>query len=544
MNGEQDKIKEYAVGIEVFDKDSTFDPRTDTIVRVEARRLRSSLIEYYATQGRGDALRIDYPKGSYVPVFRSQESAPSGDQEESQVFTSIAALPFVNMSDDPANEYFSDGLTEELINALSKIEGLHVAARTSVFQFKGKNHDIRKIGRQLNVGAVLEGSVRREGDRVRVTAQLNSTANGYHLWSETYDRDMKHVFAIQEDISQAIAQKLRIQVPVGARRLVKQYTEDPEAHDLYLRGRYFWNKRVDEAVRKGITYFQQAIDRDPGFALAWSGLADCFLSLAFSFDAGTTSPHEAVPRAKAALSRALEIDDSLPEAHISLAFVRFLFDWDWRETEAQFGRALELNPRYAHAHHWYSHYLMAVGRVQDSLVESKRALELDPLDAIINTHMGWHHLYAHEYKQAIEHLDSALELAPNYFHTQRELGRAYAQMGRYREAVNALQKALRLAPEDGFALGALGNVYGLAGKKAAAEKLLAGLKKLAGRRYVSPYFEAAIYAGLGRNDLSITSLEKAYAERADALVYLKAEPMFANLHGEPKFAALLEKMAL
>ncbi|HYM10824.1 MAG TPA: tetratricopeptide repeat protein, partial [Bryobacterales bacterium] len=542
LAGQGERLKEYLVAIEVFDKEGSFDPRTDTIVRVEARRLRSTLIEYYATGGRNDAVRIDFPKGSYIPTFQNQELPAVRHKRED--ISSIAALPFVNMSADPANEYFSDGLTEELINALARVEGLRVAARTSAFQFKGKNYDIREIGRLLNVGAVLEGSVRKEGNRLRVTAQLNSVADGFHLWSETYDREMKQVFAIQEDISQAIVKTLQIEAARNRKPLVKHYTENPEAHDLYLRGRYFWNKRGEQGIQKGIEYFRRAIEKDPDYASAYTGLADAWASLGFSFDAGTISPTEAVPQAKAAASKALALDDRLAEAHISMAFVRFLYDWDWAKAEKEFQRALQLDPDYAHAHHWYSHYLLAMGRAGESLEESKRALELEPLDAILNTHLGWHYLYSHQYDQAIEHLRHALEIDPGYFHSQREIGRAYAQKGMYREAIAALHKALRHAKEDGFALASLGYTYAAAGQRDDAQRLLDEMQQLGRRRYISPYFPAAIYAGLGENGRALDQLDKACQERADALVYLRVEPMFGGLHADPRFAGLLKTIGL
>lgn len=544
LAGKGDRLKEYLLGAEVFDKDASFDPRTDTIVRVEARRLRSVLIEYYATSGRNDPVRIDFPKGNYAPVFRNCE-VPQGDDSARGQISSIAALPFLNISGDPADEYFSDGLTEELINALAKVEGLHVAARTSGFQFKGKNYDVREIGRRLGVGAVLEGSVRKEGNWLRITAQLNSTSDGYHLWSETYDREMTQVFAIQEEISRAIVETLKLRVAEkGSGPLVKRHTENPEAHDLYLRGRYFWNRRGEEGAQKSIQYFQQAIEKDPHYALAYAGLADAYLSLAFSFDAGTVPPAQATPRAKAAALKALELDDHLAPAHISLAFVSFLYEWDWNEAERQFQRALALDPRYAHAHHWYSHYLLALGRVEESLAQSKRALELDPLDAILNTHMGWHHLYSHQYELAVEHLRNALEMDPNYFHSQRELGRACSEKGLYREAVSLLRRALRQAKEDGFALASLGYAYAAWGKRNEARRTLEHLRRLSPRRYISPYFPAAIYAGLGEKERALEQLERAYEERSDALVYLKTEPMFSSLYSLPRFKRLVQRMGL
>ncbi|HYL38309.1 MAG TPA: tetratricopeptide repeat protein [Bryobacteraceae bacterium] len=538
-----ERLKEYVLGIEVFDKEESFDPRIDTIVRVEARRLRLTLLEYYATRGQDDPVRIDFPKGSYVPTFYTQGSrAAHGEPRE---ISSVAALPFVNMSADPADEYFSDGLTEELIHALAGVEGLRVAARTSAFQFRGKSHDIRKIGRQLRVGTVLEGSVRKDGDRLRVTAQLNNTNDGCHLWSETYDRAMTQVFAIQQEIAQAIVNTLRIKAAQKRdRQLVSYHTQNVEAHDLYLRGRYFWNKRGAHEIQKSIEYFGGAIEKDPRYALAYTGLADAYASLGFSFDAGILSPTEAVPKAKAAISKALQLNDGLAEAHLSLAFVRFLYDWDWAGAESEFCRAIELDPLYAHAHHWYSHYLLAMGRVEESLEESWRAIEIEPLDAILNTHLGWHHLYSNQHDLAIEQLRRALEVHPGYFHSRREIGRAYTQKGMYRQAIASLHKALRQSKEDGFTLASLGYAYAAAGRRDDARRVLDEIRGLSGRRYISPYFAAAIHAGLGEPDLAFAHLDEAWRERADALVYLTTEPMFDSLHSDSRFTSLMKRMGL
>jgi TolB-like protein/tetratricopeptide (TPR) repeat protein len=536
--GEGDKLKEYIIGIEVFDKRESFDPRTDTVVRVEARRLRSALTEYYAGDGRDDPLRIAFPKGGYAPVFEEQPRVVL----QSPPLSSIAVIPFVNMSADPANEYFSDGLTEELINVLARVEGLRVVARTSVFQFKGKADDIRHIGKLLNVGVVLEGSVRQEKDRLRVTAQLNNTADGYHLWSETYEFEMKNVFAIQDEIARAIVETLKIKKGPG--HLVWPHTENLEAYNLYLKGRHCWNKRTAPWVWKGIDYFKSAIENDPKYARAYAGLADSYCALGFSFDAGALPPREAMPKAEAALRRALELDDRLAEAHVSMAFVRFLYDWDWTAAEAEFRRALELNPRYAHAHHWYSHFLLAVGRTEASLAESRRCLELDPLDAILCTHMGWHYLYSHQYDLAIEELHRALDMHPNYPLSQRELGRAYSQKGMYREGIAALQKEMALWSGDAFALSALGYSYGTSGDKAEAHKVLEKLIRMTGDRYVSPYYMAAVYAGMGEPDQGLTWLERAYEDRSDLLVYLGIEPMFESLHSHPRFVKLLKQIGL
>ncbi|MBI3696829.1 MAG: hypothetical protein HY238_18580 [Acidobacteria bacterium] len=308
LRGEGDRLKEYLLGVEVFDRRSSYDPRIDPIVRVEARRLRSKLEKYYETEGRGDPVRIDFPKGGYSPVLRERDRAAPAPERRT-----IAVLPFANLSSDPENEYFSDGLTEELIQALTKVEGLRVVAWSSAFQFKGKARDIRQVGRQLSVDTVLEGSVRRADDRLRITAQLVDVSDGRYLWSQIYEREMKDVFAIQDEISRAIADTPRIKL-TGA--LVKPYTVNLEAYNLYLRGRFNWNKRTEEGLRKAIEYFEQALAGDAQYAPAYCGLADCYSMLG---QYGLSPPREVMPQAKAAATRALDIDEALAEAHASFA---------------------------------------------------------------------------------------------------------------------------------------------------------------------------------------------------------------------------------
>lgn len=456
---------------------------------------------------------------------------------------SIAVLPFTNMSSDAENEYFCDGLAEELINALTKIEGLHVVARTSAFSFKGKEVDVREIGRKLNVSAVLEGSVRKAGAKLRIMAQLINVADGYHLWSERYDRQMEDVFEIQDEISLAIVAVLKVKL-LGTEKaaLLKRHTDDPEAYHLYLQGRYCWNKRTPEGIDKGIKYFQQAIELDTNYAVAYAGLADCYLHRG----GGSIGlpPHEAMPKAKAAAMKALELDNTLAEAHASLATAQAYYDWDWSEAEKEYKRAIELNPNYTEAHHSYSHFLTAMSRPEESLAESQRALELEPIDLAMNVHLGWHYIQARQYDPALTHLHKTLEMDSNFLLTHLYLGLAYEQKGMLEDAIAALRAATALSELSTEAAAALGHAYGLAGRTREAREMLGGLKKQAQRGYVSTYFIATVHLGLGEIDETFEWLSKAYNDREQWLIYLNVEPKLDGLRLDPRFADLMRRVGL
>ncbi len=457
---------------------------------------------------------------------------------------SIAVLPFVNISADPENEYFSDGMTEELINALTKVEGLHVASRTSAFAFKGQHQDIRKVGEQLNVSTVLEGSVRKAGNKLRITAQLINVADGYHLWSETFEREMKDVFAIQDEISRAIVNALKVKLTGKENApIVNLYTENLEAYNLYLQGRYFWNRRTEEGLKRAIEYFEQAIEKDQKYALAYAGLADCYNLLgAYS----VLPPKESVPRAKTAAAKALTIDNTLAEAHEALAHVRMLYDWNWSDAERDFKQAIELNANYATARQRYAIYLTAMGRFDEAIVEIKRAKELDPISLIINTDVGLMFYLKRQYDEAIEQYLKTLEIDSSFSVAHFALGLAYEQKDQFPEAIAEFQKAITLSGGSTIMLAALGHAYAVAGKRAEAEKVFTELKALSKRRYVSPYSIATIYVGLGEKEQAFIWLQKAFEERSiwQIHLHLKVDPRLDSLHSDPRFTALLKKIGL
>jgi TolB-like protein/tetratricopeptide (TPR) repeat protein len=455
---------------------------------------------------------------------------------------SIAVLPFANLSADPDQEYFCDGMAEEIINALTQVEGLRVVARTSAFAFRGKKVDIREIGRKLNVETLVEGSVQRAGNRVRVTTQLVNVADGYHLWSAKYDREMEDVFAIQDEISLAIVGKLKVKLLGKEKaRLMKHHTLDLDAYHLYLKGRFFWNKRTEKGLKKGVEYFEHAIQKDPNYALAYTGVADSYNILGFY---SVLRPKEAFPRAKTAAKKALEIDETIAEAHTSLAFAQLFYDWNWSAAEREFHHAFQLNPGYATAHHWYAEYLSFMGRLDEAIAEAKRALGFGPLTLIINALTSWVFYYARQYDQAIRQSQKTLELDREFVPAIFWLGLAYEQKGLFEKAEAQLHKAISLSERSPLILAALGGLYAAWGKRGEAQNVLEELKQTSDHVYVTPYYISAICAGLGDKDQAFEWLEKAYRERDNWLVYLKIDPIWDGVRADSRFTALLKKVGL
>jgi serine/threonine-protein kinase len=455
---------------------------------------------------------------------------------------SIAVLPFANLSADLDQEYFCEGIAEEIIGSLTKVEGLRVVARTSSFAFREKTTDVREIGRTLRVDTVLDGSVKKAGDQLRITAQLSDSDNGYGLWSDTFDRELEDVFAIQDEISLAIVDTLKVKL-LGeeSARLTKHHTEDLVAHSLYLKGRHEWGKRSEGAIRKAIGLFEQAIQTDPGYAPPLIGISDAFGSMGFW---GMLPPKEAFPKAKAAALRALQIDESLGEAHGSLAWISTVHEWDWDAAEQRFHWALELNPNDARVHNWYAFHLTFRGRLDEAMVEIRKAIRLDPLSLLINANYGLIHYSHREYDQAIRHYRKTLELDPNFGPAHLFLGCAHVQLGELRDAVRELEAAVQLTGGIPWAVGYLGFAYARSGSESKARKLLRELEGLAKHVYVSPVASALIYYGLGNMDKLREWSEKAYEHRDVSLPHMKAFPEFDPLRSEPWYQELLRKMRL
>ena len=455
---------------------------------------------------------------------------------------SLAVLPFVNGSADPENEYLCDGVTDELINALTKVEGLRIASRTSVFALKGKPQDIRAIGALLGVSAVLEGTVRKADDRLRITVQLAAADDGRTLWSERYDRRLDDVFAVHDEIARTIVSTLRTTFLADiADPTPRRYTDNVQAYSLYLKGRFCWNKRSQEGVREAIAYFEQAIDHDPGYALAYSGLSD---SYGLQVDYRGVPVTEGYKLARRYALKALELDDTLPEAHTSLAWVQFAYDWDWAAAERSYRRALELNPAYATGHHWYSFVLLVTGQADQALVEAHTALELDPSSLSIRRGLGWLYYYTRRYEAAVYHLRRAIAMNPTSEDTYRILGLVLTQQGAYDEAERAFREAITLSPELSYATAGVGHVLALRGRRREAEALLAQLEARARDHYVSPVAFCIVHLGLRNTDQVFTWLERAYQDRRGWLTYLKVDPMLDVVKDDPLFAEFVKRMKL
>jgi serine/threonine-protein kinase len=456
-----------------------------------------------------------------------------------QAIDSIAILPLVDVNADPNVEYLADGLTEGLINSLSQLPHLKVKSRNSVERYRRRDVDAQAAGRELGVRAVLTGRVLERGDRLSVSVELVDTRSADHLWGGQFDRKLTEIQAIQENISTEISDKLRLKLSGEEKsRLAKHTTENTEAYQLYLKGRYYWNKWTEEGFTKGIDYFQQAIDQDPNFGLAHAGVADSYSLLAWT---GQIAPKEGFPKAKAEATKAVELDDSLAEAHSSLGLVSECYDWDWSGAEREFKRAVQLNPNYATAHQWYGNYLADLGRFDEALAALKRAQEIDPLALVVNRDLGQALYHARRYDQAVEQLQKTLEMNPNFLPARVTLDQVYAKKGMYKELLAEWQEKFTLLGNPDFAA-TLGEVYSASGYKGILQVWLSGTKEAAKTKYVSPYGIALAYAELGDRDQAFTWLETAYEGRDSKLVSLKVEPLFDALRSDPRFQDLLRRI--
>jgi len=599
--GRGNEIKEYSVGVEVFNRGESFDPRLDPIVRIEARNLRLRLAKYYLGEGEHDDLRIEFSKGSYAPSFRAivlsdQNDAPADHapaelssplqiapqrfaanvrrllqgrawilaglslalaglgywfslgQRRSSVSKespSIVVLPFLNRSDDPGKdtEVFSDGLTDELIDLLGRVPNLHVVARTSAFQFKGQALDIRKIGRALNVGTVLEGSVRRYGNRLRITVQLNDATNGYHLWSKSYDRELKDALAVQREMALAITGALGLELVVKNGRPWLAASADaampvnPEAYQDYLRGRYFVKKETAESMRTAIGYFKQAIAEDPKYAPAYAGLARCYSGIPPLSD---ERPLDVVPQIRAAALKAIELDDSLGEAHVTLGYAD-MYSFQWAAAREELQKAVELGPGDANAHWAFGSYLSQTGSLQESLTENKIALDLDPVSPDMSQAVANSLYYLGRYDDAIAQYQKALALDPNFGMARRGLGSAYLQIRKYAEAVAELKTARRLLGGDPFTTALLGYAYAVSGDTTRANATLSQFQERSKREPAFALEMAQIYLGLGDKDRVFQWLSRAIEEH-QVYLFLNADPRYGPLRPDPRFAGLLKLM--
>ncbi|MEZ5399410.1 MAG: hypothetical protein R2729_07050 [Bryobacteraceae bacterium] len=539
LAGRGDTLKETAIGAAVFDRPADYDPRIDPIVRVEARRLRAKLDRYYSTAGAADPIRIDYKRGGYTPAFAPRsDSAPATPRG----MKTIAVLPFSNLSPDPADAFFGDGLTQELIHALTRLPDLRVIAWSSMARLRDAGQSPAEIAAKLPVDAILEGSVRRAGNRVRITAGLIDAASSVYRWTGAYERELADLFAVQEELARSLATVLQVRLESQSGSAQASSPECVEAYSLYLRGRVEWNRRTEEGLRQSIVFYQRAAAKDPECAFAYAGLADAYSLLC---DFGYEPPPKAMPLAREAALRALELNPTLAEAHVSLGYLLALHDWNWALGERHYRRAIELNPGYVTAHHWYGCDMLALlGRHDEARAEIETAVALSPLEPVIRETEAYMHLLARRFDEAERATRRLIHDAPGYYKAHTCLGRVLASRGEYGEAVEHLERGRGLAGGIPSLVAALCHVRGMKGDRSEAERLLAELESLAAHRHVSGVAFCLANAGLGRDDIALTWLEQACEQREPSVTHIGVHPAYDSLREHPRFRAQLRRIGL
>lgn len=476
-----------------------------------------------------------------IPLEDTSDS--SSEETDKQQLPSIAVLPFVNMSADPENEYFSDGLSESIINVLTQLNNFKVVARTSAFSFKGKDVNIREIGKELNVANVLEGSVQKAGNRLRITAQLISVKDGYHLWSEKFDRTLEDVFAIQDEISLQIVDNLKAKLGSDEKTmLVKRYTDDIEAYNLYLKGRYHFAKITEGGIEKALDYFHQVVDKDPMYALAYAGIADCHLRNTWYY---FRPPKEELPKALAFVEKALTLDSQLSEAHASLALTKMLYERDWDGSGKEFEHAIDLNPGNSLARSYYSVYFAVLGKHSESIEEAQKALDLDPISLWEMINLGMRYYYDFQFDKSLEQIQKAIDLDPNNYVAHNYSVFPLVCLGRYDEAVQSAQRAEKILGErTPHILCAFGLAYSLSGDRGEAQKVLKELIALSDKGTIPLFIIPWIYFSLDERDKAFEWIERGFEENDPLLMWIKSDPIFRRLEGDPKYNEMLKKLGL
>jgi len=479
------------------------------------------------------------PRRGYRFLAPVERAAPATSPPRVE---SIAVLPLEDLSGEPSQDYFADGMTDALITSLAQIASLRVISRTSAMRFKGTHRSLPEIAQELRVDAVVEGTVVRSENRVRVDAQLVLAATDTHLWAASYERDLREIVALQSELARAIAGEIRITLTPGERaRLASARVIDPEAYEDYLRGRFHWNKRTAEGLKKSLEYYQRSLEKDSSYALAHAGMADCYNMMGYW---GVLSPKEVYPLAKSEAMAAVEIDESCAEARTALGWTLFAYDWKWPEAKRELERAVRLNPGYATARQWFSHYWIYLGKKSESLACVKDTLKLDPLSLVMNSNAAFMYFFARDFDAAIEQARKTIELDPHFAPPYLCLGQALEQEALFPEAIQAFETGLIHSEHSPFMLAALGHAYAASGKRSAALAILRELEELSLRRYVSPYYFAVLSAGFGEGENSLTWLEHALEDRSTWLTWLKVDPRFDILHEQPRFHALLCKIGV
>lgn len=538
LSGRGDKLKEFLIGVEVFGKEASFDPRMDPLVRVQARRLRARLVRYYREEGQNDEVVIELPKGGYEPVFQRREVTGMKRSVSAALVSRNTILVQAFEDDTPNRElgYFCNGLRQEIIHVLSGMDNVRIAASEQV-------RDASEPWGQMNVAMIVGGSVRKSRETLRITINLIDSASNCYLWSEFIDRDLSDVLRVQEEVAQRVLQKLQAEFSgTGNARGGKRPTENLAAHNLYLQGRYHVNQRTEQGLRKAVEFFDKAIAEDPHHAPSYSGLADAHGLLAHY---GVLAPAEICTKAASNAAWAVLLDEESAEAHASLAHVKATQDWDWRGAEREFQRAISLNPRYATARHWYAmSCLVPLARLDEALEELQRAQALDPVSSIIARDIAVTHYYKRDFELALEQCDHTIEQNPHFSAAYWTLGLVQDEREDFEEAIAAFQRAIQLSPPSPRIQGALGRTFARAGKPRQAHKILDELREQAQKRYVSPFELASIYFALNQLEQGFQWLTKAFQDRCFELVAIKVDPKFDSVANDPRFAALFSQLGL
>jgi DNA-binding winged helix-turn-helix (wHTH) protein/TolB-like protein/Flp pilus assembly protein TadD len=478
--------------------------------------------------------------GSYYLIARRARRVEA-TASNSQI-RSIAILPFKSLGSEETDEYVGLGMADALITKLSSVRQINVRPTSSILKFTNAGQDASAAGRELGVDSVLDGRVQKSGERIRVTVQLVRSSDGAPLWADKFDEKYTNIFAVEDRISEQLVQSL-LPTLTGAQKqqLAKHYTEDAEAYQSYIKGRYFWNKRTSDGLKKAINYFEDAIIEDPNYALAYAGLADSYATLGVLDD---LPPQEMMPKARSAALKALELDDNLAQAHASLGYVKHHYEWDWAGAEREFKRAIELDPGYATAHQWYGWYLVSLGRFDEALAECQRAQQLDPMSLYTNLTLGLPYFYSRQYDKAAEQYKKVIEMDSSFWLAHRWLAKTYEEQGRYGEAITEFQQVVRLRGGNMAQAPALGYVYALSGRQAEARQVLAELQRISKERHVSPNAIAIIYVGLGDKDQAFAWLAREFKERGDEMMTLKVDQRLDSLRSDPRFAALVKDVGI
>lgn len=597
LAGRASHLKEYVIGVDVYERGESFDPQTSSIVRVEAGRLRSRLEKYNAVDGRDDPIHISLPPGGYVPVFETntirsggtmssriktwlesktafgskkftafllilavvigiatlhffsphapkKETGPPPISASSEQHNSVAILPLRNLSGDVNQDYFSDGITDALIAALAEKLRMRVISTRSVLAYKNADKPVASIAKELSVSHIVEGAVLRFGDKVRITAQLIEAKTDRHLWAETFERVITDPLAIQNDIVRRIVTSLVLKVADDAARAPTATPQlRPAAYEAQLKGRFFRNKMTEEGLRKGLQFFKEAIAKQPDYALAYSGMAACYCLLGgHGFE--LIKPSEALPVAKKAALEALSLNNSLAEPHAFLGIIRLKYEWDWKGAESEFRQSIALNPSYVQARLFYSYFLEAMGRKKEAIREAQEARAIDPLSLEANINLGWQNLQAGQLEEAHRHFERTAELSPDFWGVHWGIGHYHRRKGNFGAAIESFEKAINSGGGHALPLTGLGYTYAISGKPGKALEMVAKLNDLSQRSYVSPFNVATIYAGLDEKELVFAWLEKAFVHRSRSLAWLNVLPEFDKLRTDQRFKSLLRRVGL